>query len=73
VNEAVFEASCAILEKFLRPLDDSYLDEQDEVNYNFDKKNIAIGGSSTISPLEWELLSTVDIFSSGSLPPNAPV
>lgn len=83
VNGAVFNACCAVLERLLRPLDDRYLDNQrDEdspppLQNNFQNKNQvtpASGFSSSIAmtPLEWELIGTIDMYAPGCLPPIVP-
>jgi len=53
VNAAVFDATCSILEKYIRPLDDSYIDEKD-----------ADASTKDITDLEWELVGSYDLHSS---------
>lgn len=54
INAAVFDATCSILEKYIRPLDDSYIDEKD----------INDAATKDITDLEWELISNYDLHSS---------
>lgn len=51
VNKAVFEACCSVLERHLRPEDDSYIDTNEE-----DDDEIPM------TPLEWELISGYDMY-----------
>jgi hypothetical protein len=69
VNQAVFEACCCILERLLRPLDDTYLDDQDD---HKTQTRGTIGGSIAVTALEWELVSGFDLYTPGILGPNPP-
>lgn len=65
VNKVVFEMSCKVLERSLRPFDDVCLDQQDE----------SLDLEYAITPLEWEIIVGNDINGKGSLPddPMEPV
>jgi len=61
VNAAVFDAICSVLEKHIRPMDDSYIDEK------------VADSTKDITDLEWELISNYDLNSSfSSLPVVSP-
>jgi hypothetical protein len=62
VNAAVFEAVCAMLEKQLKPYDDSYIDDYGD-------------GSATnklVTDLEWELVNTYSLYNSVNILPAIP-
>eukprot|EP01038_Epipyxis_sp_PR26KG_P012342 gene12342-16553_t len=61
INRTIFDTCCIVLEKQIKPYEDSYVDDLD---YSSNK---------LITDLEWELLSNYNLFSSiRSLPFDAP-
>ena len=63
INAVVFEAVCSVLEKQLKPYEDSYIDECSD----------SAATNKLVTDLEWELINGYSIFSSFSaLPSIAP-
>ena len=56
VNKAIFEISCLVLERVLKPLEDNFIDEQT----GQDVDDVVMSG------VEWEILSNHDVFSNSS-------
>ena len=82
INACIFACCCAVLERSLRPTDDNFLDimeseavptENNSDAWNTGKESSnagagAIDPHAVMSPLQWEIISTFDLYGAHTLP-----
>lgn len=65
INDGVFDTCCSILERYLRPTHDSYIDTVD------DDSCMVYNRHAAMSSLQWEVISTADMYASHLLPQDS--
>lgn len=66
INVAVFETCCDVLERYLRPTHDTYIDTEDDDSCFVHNRHAAMSG------LQWEVLEGADMHMAYSIPDDAP-
>ena len=64
INEGVFNTCCDILDRYLRPTNESYIDTVD------DDSDLVYNRHAAMSSLQWEVISVADMYSPYLLPPQ---